>query len=110
MRKQWQRHYITLTFREISLIFYQRPKLPKLDIQYNTELHSLLSNFSRYTGEASYSVGSIGYMDVDCDFIDFTYVCCTSQSLDRTIKREISSFSEQLRSNEGRLILLFSCG
>jgi Autophagy-related protein 101 len=43
----------------------------------------------------------LGYMDVDCDFIDFTYVCCTSQSLDRTIKREISTFSEQLQSNEG---------
>jgi autophagy-related protein 101 len=38
--------------------------------------------------------------DVDCDFIDFTYVCCSSPSLDRAIKKEISNFSEQLRSHE----------
>lgn len=56
-----------------------------------------------YNQEAAYSVGTIGTTDVDCDFIDFTYVCCTSQQLDRTIKKEINVFSEQLRSNE-------SCG
>jgi hypothetical protein len=27
-----------------------------------------------YKQEGSYSVGTIGYEDVDCDFIDFTYV------------------------------------
>lgn len=25
-------------------------------------------------GEDSYSVGTLGYTDVDCDYIDFTYV------------------------------------
>lgn len=53
-----------------------------------------------YNQDTVYSVGTIGTTDVDCDFIDFTYVCCTSQKLDRTLKREISTFSEQLRSNE----------
>lgn len=61
--------------------------------------HRSLGKFL-YTGDSSYSVGTIGNMDVDCDFIDFTYVCCTSQSLDRNLKREISLFSEQLRSND----------
>ncbi|XP_062701585.1 autophagy-related protein 101 [Aedes albopictus] len=61
--------------------------------------HRSLGKFM-YTGEAMYSIGSIGYMDVDCDFIDFTYVCCTSPMLDETIKREIGEFSRQLRSNE----------
>lgn len=56
-----------------------------------------------YTGEQTYSVGTIGHTDVDCDFIDFTYVCCSSASLDRVLKREISHFSEQLRNND-------SCG
>lgn len=53
-----------------------------------------------YNSDTSYSVGTIGHMDVDCDFIDFTYVCCASPSLERTLRREITSFSEQLRSNE----------
>lgn len=61
--------------------------------------HRSLGKFE-YTGEASYSVGTVGVTDIDCDFIDFTYVCCTSPLLDQTIKREISNFSEQLRSNE----------
>lgn len=60
--------------------------------------HRSLGKFL-YTGEASYSVSTIGTADVDCDYIDFTYVCCTSEALDRTIKREVSSFSEQLRSS-----------
>lgn len=62
--------------------------------------HRTLGKFV-YSAEGSYSMGTVGYMDVDCDFIDLTYVCCTSTNLDRTIKREISEFSEMLRSNEG---------
>lgn len=61
--------------------------------------HRSLGKFM-YTGDSTYSVSTCGHTDVDCDFIDFTYVCCTSQNLDRTIKREISNFSEQLRNNE----------
>lgn len=64
--------------------------------------HRSLGKFL-YNAEGSYSVGTVGYTDVDCDFIDFTYVCCTSSNLDRTVKREISCFSEQLRGND-------SCG
>lgn len=62
--------------------------------------HRSLGKFF-YTGEGSYSIGTVGYSDVDCDFIDLTYVCCTSTRLDQTIKKEISSFSEMLRGNEG---------
>lgn len=61
--------------------------------------HRSLGKFI-YNAEGSYSVGTVGYTDVDCDFIDFTYVCCTSNNLDRTVKREISGFSELLRGNE----------
>lgn len=62
--------------------------------------HRSLGKFL-YNREGSYSVGTVGYTDVDCDFIDLTYVCCTSTHLDQTIKREISGFSELLRGNEG---------
>jgi autophagy-related protein 101 len=64
--------------------------------------HRSLGKFI-YSNDASYSVGTVGAQDIDCDFIDFTYVCCSSPSLDRVIKREINSFSEQLRNHE-------SCG
>ncbi|XP_050311366.1 autophagy-related protein 101 [Anthonomus grandis grandis] len=61
--------------------------------------HRTLGKFC-YTGESSYSVSTLGFTDVDCDFIDLTYVCCTSNALSRKVKQEISNFSEQLRSNE----------
>ncbi|CAH0564539.1 unnamed protein product [Brassicogethes aeneus] len=61
--------------------------------------HRSLGKFM-YTGDESYSVGTVGYMDVDCDFIDLTYVCCSSETLDRTIKREINGFSERLRNSD----------
>lgn len=47
--------------------------------------------------DGSYSVGTVGYHDVDCNFIDITYVCCSSQCLDSMIKKEISKFSDNLR-------------
>lgn len=39
--------------------------------------HRTLGKF-RYKEEGNYSVGTIGYSDVDCDFIDFTYVSIQS--------------------------------
>lgn len=61
--------------------------------------HRTLGKFS-YKQEGSYSVGNVGYEDVDCDFIDFTYVRCSSDHLDRTLKREITGFSEALRCSD----------
>lgn len=61
--------------------------------------HRSVGKFT-YNGDSRYSVGTVGYMDVDCDYIDFTYVCCSSPTLERVIRREISTFSEQLRSND----------
>uniref|UniRef100_A0A6V7JI40 Autophagy-related protein 101 n=1 Tax=Bracon brevicornis TaxID=1563983 RepID=A0A6V7JI40_9HYME len=61
--------------------------------------HRSLGKF-KYKGQGSYAVGTVGYQDVDCDFIDFTYVCSSSELLDQTLKREISDFSEALRSSD----------
>lgn len=61
--------------------------------------HRSLGKFL-FSNDSSYSVGTIGTQDIDCDFIDFTYVCCSSPNLDRAIRKEICSFSEQLRSPE----------
>ncbi|XP_077987763.1 autophagy-related protein 101-like [Glandiceps talaboti] len=69
--------------------------------------HTLL--FHRTTGkfhykrEGTYSIGTVGILDVDCDFIDFTYVRCTSDELDAALKREISTFKDALRNSEGPL-------
>lgn len=61
--------------------------------------HRTLGKFL-YNGETTYSVGSVGFSDVDCNFFDMTYVCCTSDQLDQTIRRDVRAFSEQLRCND----------
>lgn len=61
--------------------------------------HRTLGKF-HYKQEGSYSVGTIGYEDVDCDFVDITYVQCSSEALAATLKNEISAFSNDLLSND----------
>ncbi|XP_066984327.1 autophagy-related protein 101 [Macrobrachium rosenbergii] len=64
--------------------------------------HTLLFHRStgkfHYKNDDTYAVGTIGFQDVDCDFIDFTYVRCSSEELDRYIRREVSGFCEAIRA------------
>ncbi|XP_076355181.1 autophagy-related protein 101 isoform X1 [Tachypleus tridentatus] len=62
--------------------------------------HRSLGKF-HYKQEGSYSVGTVGFEDVQCDFVDLTYVRCASEELDKAITREIAAFSDSLRSTEG---------
>ncbi|CAN7950904.1 unnamed protein product, partial [Ixodes pacificus] len=54
-----------------------------------------------YKREGSYSVGTIGFEDVTCDFVDFTYVRCASDELNQNLSKDVLAFSEQLRSADG---------
>ncbi|CAH0398265.1 unnamed protein product [Chilo suppressalis] len=68
---------------------------------FHTVLFHRSSGKFTYNNEESYSIRTVSYVDVDCDFIDFTYVCCESEALGRDVKREISDFSELLRAVDG---------
>jgi len=48
---------------------------------------------------SSYSVGVVGTVDVDCDFIDYTYIRADSQELDSALRREVAVFHDALRSS-----------
>ena len=63
-------------------------------------LHRTLGKF-HYKQEGSYSIGTVGIVDVDCDFIDFTYVRTASGELDRKLKSQVSFFRDTLRSQDG---------
>jgi len=55
-----------------------------------------------YQDDSSYIIGTIGYEDVDCDYIGgYTYVRAQSPGLDRTLKEELAAFSNDLRRNSG---------
>lgn len=78
-----------------------------LSLFHTVLFHRSLGKFN-FSDEATYSVSTLGYEDVDCDYIDFTYVCCVSDSLDRRIKQEVDTFSNQLRSSgTGQISLEF---
>lgn len=49
-----------------------------------------------YKQEGSYSIGTLGFVDEDCDFIDFTYVRVASDVLNRNVRKEVTVFSESL--------------
>ncbi len=72
--------------------------------------HRTLGKF-HFKQASSYSVGTIGAVDNDCDFVDFTYVRVASEELDRVLKKEISAFRDALRngdiSNSGQISLEF---
>lgn len=61
-------------------------------------LHRTLGKF-HYKQEGSYSIGTLGFVDEDCDFIDFTYVRVASDVLYKNVKREVTVFSESLSGN-----------
>lgn len=54
----------------------------------------------------TYTIGSIGFNDVDCDFLDYTYVQLNSSELSAKLNKEISIFKESLKSGESNKISL----
>lgn len=86
------------------------------------EVRSTFSFQYHTKGEESYSVGTLGFTDVDCNFIDFTYVSflvemktierkisfsfvqvqVTSQELQRNVADKITQFHNKLRSSDGK--------
>ncbi len=54
-------------------------------------LHRSTGKF-HYKKEGTYSIGTVGIQDVDCDFIDFTFVRVSSDELDRVIRKAVAEF------------------
>ncbi|XP_014460319.2 autophagy-related protein 101 isoform X1 [Alligator mississippiensis] len=68
-------------------------------------LHTILLHRStgkfHYKKEGTYSIGTVGTQDVDCDFIDFTYVRVSSEELDRALRKAVGEFKDALRNSGG---------
>ncbi|MEQ2255466.1 hypothetical protein ILYODFUR_014170 [Ilyodon furcidens] len=66
-------------------------------------LHTILLHRStgkfHYKKEGTYSIGTVGTQDIDCDFIDFTFVRVFSEELDRVLKKAVSEFKDALSSD-----------
>ena len=65
-------------------------------------LHRSMGKFT-YKEEKAYSVGTIGTEDIDCEYLDFTFVRISSKLLDAIIRKQVVTFREQLaeHSNNG---------
>ncbi|XP_043927066.1 autophagy-related protein 101 [Protopterus annectens] len=68
-------------------------------------LHTILLHRStgkfHYKKEGTYSIGTVGIQDTDCDFIEFTYVRLTSEELDRSLRKVVGEFKDALRNSGG---------
>ncbi|XP_039255518.1 autophagy-related protein 101-like [Styela clava] len=73
-----------------------------LSIFHSIILHRSTGKFS-YKREGTYSVGTIGMEDINCDFIDFTYVRVSSETLANVVSKHVSIFGEDLRKKRAEL-------
>jgi autophagy-related protein 101 len=64
-------------------------------------LHRAIGKF-HYKEEGSYQIGTLGTEDVDCDYIDLTYVRLSSDELTNCLRREVISFRDALRQQDGQ--------
>ncbi|TRY64282.1 hypothetical protein TCAL_01834 [Tigriopus californicus] len=80
-----------------------------LSLFHSVLFHRTVGKF-HYTNESSFTIGNLGFEDVDCDFIDHTYLKAQSVGLDRALKQEVAAFSSDLKRegvNSGQVSLEF---
>ena len=63
--------------------------------------HRSTGKFS-YVDENNYSIGPIGFEDVDCELLDLTYVRAVCPELNANIQKEICQFHEKLANPMNR--------
>jgi len=54
-----------------------------------------------YSNKDQYVIGDVGYEDVDCDFIDHTYIRTKSHDLKNALHRDIKNYSNGLKFGKG---------
>nr|XP_010306722.1 PREDICTED: autophagy-related protein 101 [Balearica regulorum gibbericeps] len=69
-----------------------------LAVLHTVLLHRSTGKF-HYKKEGTYSIGTVGTQDVDCDFIDFAYVRVSSEELDRALRKAVGEFKDALRNS-----------
>ena len=72
-----------------------------LAVLHTVLLHRSTGKF-HYKKEGTYSIGTVGTQDVDCDFIDFTYVRVSSEELDRALRKVVGEFRVRWGAVGGR--------
>lgn len=62
-----------------------------------------------YKHEGSYSIGTLGFEKVDCEYLNFSYIRCASSTLVNRINNRIQEFTDKLNENthSGTLSLEF---
>ena len=59
--------------------------------------HRTTGKFS-YKDSCSYHINALGYEDVDCDYIDHTYLRTHSATLTQLLATEVGNFGTELRA------------
>jgi len=74
-----------------------------LSLFHTVLFHRTVGKYS-YQNDLSYVQGVVGFEDVDCDFIDFTYVRPHSPALDAAVRQEVAAFSSDLKRVSSTLL------
>ena len=78
-----------------------------LSLFHSVLFHRSFGKFN-FQSDSAYVVGTVGFEDVDCDYIDHTYVRTQSPGLDRALRDEVANFSSDLRGvKSGQVSLEF---
>eukprot|EP00118_Oscarella_pearsei_P026773 m.310420 g.310420 ORF g.310420 m.310420 type:complete len:220 (+) comp51586_c0_seq1:76-735(+) len=79
---------------------------------FHTVLFHRASGKIRFKRQGPHEVGTVGYEDVECDRLLFTYVRCTCPALDSNIRSSVDKFADGLQKSsdpkpEGKISLEF---
>ncbi|KAK3727707.1 hypothetical protein RRG08_032664 [Elysia crispata] len=56
----------------------------------------------KYSKETKFTIGSVAVQDMECDFVDFTYVKLRSPELEAYLRKEVTLFRDMLRTSDGQ--------
>jgi len=70
-------------------------------------LHRSVGKFN-YLSDVNYTVDALGTEDVDCDYVDLSYVRLNTEKLSSAVQRRIAEFRENLRQHDdGEIVMQF---
>ena len=70
--------------------------------------HRTQGKFSFLQPEGTFSIGTVGYKDTECQSIDYLFVQNDSSELDRHIRKEVASLLQEMHQTKGLRSLILN--
>ncbi|KAI6656859.1 hypothetical protein LOD99_16162 [Oopsacas minuta] len=70
--------------------------------------HRTQGKFSFLQPEGTFTIGTVGYRDTECQNIDYVYVQNDSSELDRHVRKEVANLLQEMHRTKGLKSLVLS--